>query len=231
MRSNHSTRMSRRPLPSGGCIGQVCRFFSTTSTRRGCCRVCAVAAWGTGPRSSSIRNGFFYGARPRVRSRGRFPHLHVHCTGHWTIPRLRPRRGKSPGPGGTSPRLRTSWRRRRRHWTSRRIRWSSLSNTFQRLAVSFKVMKNLKLSLFQTLITKWKENGKRFVDYFKFVIDPDGFGNTVENMFHISFLVQDGMVRFCISTPGAWARGLPNKLHTSLTSTLPRITTTFYIQL
>ena len=36
------------------------------------------------------------------------------------------------------------------------------------------------------------------MDYFKFVIDPDGFGNTVENMFHISFLVKDGRVSFCV---------------------------------
>ena len=32
---------------------------------------------------------------------------------------------------------------------------------------------------------RYSQNNKRPVDYFKFVIDPDSFGNTVENMFHV----------------------------------------------
>jgi len=36
----------------------------------------------------------------------------------------------------------------------------------------------------------YKQKGKKPVSYFEFVIDPDSFGNTVENMFHVSFLVK-----------------------------------------
>jgi len=53
-----------------------------------------------------------------------------------------------------------------------------------------------------TLIAKWHENEKRSVDFFKFVIDPECFGNTVENMFHVSFLIKDGRVAFKIGENG-----------------------------
>jgi len=36
----------------------------------------------------------------------------------------------------------------------------------------------------------YKQKGKKPVSYFEFVIDPESFGNTVENMFHVSFLVK-----------------------------------------
>jgi len=54
----------------------------------------------------------------------------------------------------------------------------------------------------KTLIEKFQENGRRSVEYFRFVIDPDCFGNTVENMFHISFLVKDGRVALKIAENG-----------------------------
>jgi len=40
----------------------------------------------------------------------------------------------------------------------------------------------------------YKQGGKKPVGYFDFVIDPDSFGNTVENMFHVSFLVKQRVV-------------------------------------
>jgi len=44
----------------------------------------------------------------------------------------------------------------------------------------------------KVLIEKWRENQKRSLNLFEFVIDPNCFGNTVENMFHVSFLIKDG---------------------------------------
>ena len=42
------------------------------------------------------------------------------------------------------------------------------------------------------LVNSWRENQKQPVNYFKFVINPECFGTSVENMFHVSFLVKEG---------------------------------------
>jgi len=44
----------------------------------------------------------------------------------------------------------------------------------------------------------YRQNGKKPVSYFEFVIDPESFGNTVENMFHVSFLVKQRVCRLSI---------------------------------
>jgi len=50
----------------------------------------------------------------------------------------------------------------------------------------------------EILSDAYKANGKKPVNYFQFVIDPDSFGNTVENMFHVSFAVKDRSVRLSV---------------------------------
>ena len=44
------------------------------------------------------------------------------------------------------------------------------------------------------LVTCWKDNNKQPINFFKFVIDPACFGSSVENLFHVSFLVKEGKV-------------------------------------
>ena len=46
--------------------------------------------------------------------------------------------------------------------------------------------------VFKALVTKWRENQQQPLNYFKFVINPECFGTSVENMFHVSFLVKEG---------------------------------------
>jgi len=49
--------------------------------------------------------------------------------------------------------------------------------------------------MYEKLLSSWMEAGKVPVEYFRFVLDPNCFGTSVENMFHFSFLVKDGRVK------------------------------------
>ena len=40
------------------------------------------------------------------------------------------------------------------------------------------------------LVDRYRKNECSPMDYFEFVIDPDSFAKTVENMFHVSFLIK-----------------------------------------
>lgn len=54
----------------------------------------------------------------------------------------------------------------------------------------------------------YKQTGSNSVDYYKFVLNPESFGETVENMFYVSFLMKDGQVRLNIDTHGTPSIGL-----------------------
>ena len=43
--------------------------------------------------------------------------------------------------------------------------------------------------VFGCLVRSFKENGRRPVDFFHFILDPESFSKTLENIFHVSFLV------------------------------------------
>jgi hypothetical protein len=40
------------------------------------------------------------------------------------------------------------------------------------------------------LVKRYNETESSPIDYFEFVIDPTSFAKTVENMFHVSFLIK-----------------------------------------
>ena len=50
------------------------------------------------------------------------------------------------------------------------------------------------LHVMKQLVRRFKANNRQPINYFKFVIDPKSFGKSVENMFHVSFLIKEGKV-------------------------------------
>ena len=52
---------------------------------------------------------------------------------------------------------------------------------------------------FKQLVQEFRSNGKKPVNYFRFVVDPDSFSRTVENVFHASFLVSEGKMSLEVS--------------------------------
>lgn len=45
--------------------------------------------------------------------------------------------------------------------------------------------------IYKQLVMEWKNNGKKPINFFKFVLHPDNFGTSIENMFHVSFLIKE----------------------------------------
>ena len=45
--------------------------------------------------------------------------------------------------------------------------------------------------VFKVLVEKFKENEKKPINFYVFVLDPLSFGASVENMFHVSFLIKE----------------------------------------
>ena len=52
--------------------------------------------------------------------------------------------------------------------------------------------------VFRLLVTRFREMGRSPINYFKFVLDSVCFGTSIENMFHISFLVKEGKVEISV---------------------------------
>ena len=54
-------------------------------------------------------------------------------------------------------------------------------------------------NVYKVLVEKFKENGRKPINFFKFVLHPTSFGKSIENMFHVSFLVKENKVavRIC----------------------------------
>jgi len=52
------------------------------------------------------------------------------------------------------------------------------------------------------LVSKFKEGGRKPVCYFSFVLDPTSFGISVENMFYVSFLINEKKASVSMSASG-----------------------------
>lgn len=50
--------------------------------------------------------------------------------------------------------------------------------------------------LYWSLNKEFNKNEEKPINYFTFVIDPNNFTHSVENMFHLSFLIRDGRIKF-----------------------------------
>lgn len=54
------------------------------------------------------------------------------------------------------------------------------------------------IQILRELVRTFKENNKQPLNYFRFVLDPNSFGQSVENIFHVSFLIkEDKAAIFC----------------------------------
>jgi len=53
-------------------------------------------------------------------------------------------------------------------------------------------------STMQQLKINFENNEREPISYFNFILDPSSFGNSVENMFHVSFLIKEGRAKMII---------------------------------
>ena len=70
--------------------------------------------------------------------------------------------------------------------------------TLQETETSDNLTDKIVEKIYKELVLKWKENGKMPINYFQFVLHPEDFGKSVENMFHVSFLIKEMKVGISI---------------------------------
>eukprot|EP00092_Neocalanus_flemingeri_P084600 GFUD01106315.1.p1 GENE.GFUD01106315.1~~GFUD01106315.1.p1 ORF type:complete len:173 (-),score=52.04 GFUD01106315.1:125-643(-) len=75
----------------------------------------------------------------------------------------------------------------------------TVSNTVTVVERAENQTEQLVTQVFRSLVIKYKETGRMPLDYFRFVMDPDSFGTSIENIFHVSFLVKEGKVAIFVS--------------------------------
>lgn len=56
--------------------------------------------------------------------------------------------------------------------------------------------------ILKCLLRCYKANGKKAVNFLKFIIDPTDFWKTTQNVFHFSFLVRDNKVKMSLDAAG-----------------------------
>ncbi len=66
-------------------------------------------------------------------------------------------------------------------------------------------------STYRQLVHEYRDNDNFAISYLDFVVDPESFGHTVENMFHVSFLVKENKARIAFEggKDDVTALGLP----------------------
>jgi len=75
----------------------------------------------------------------------------------------------------------------------------TISSQVREVERSEDLTEELVTKVFKSLVVKYKRAKRRPIDYFTFVLDPDSFGTSIENMFHVSFLVKEGKAAIMVS--------------------------------
>ena len=76
------------------------------------------------------------------------------------------------------------------------------AETLEEAETSDNITDRIVLNVYKCLVQKFKENERKPINFFKFVLHPSSFGASIENMFHVSFLIKENKVtvRICKET-------------------------------
>lgn len=74
--------------------------------------------------------------------------------------------------------------------------------TLEEAETSDNITDRIVQNVYKVLVEKFRENGRKPINFFKFVLHPLNFGTTIENLFHVSFLIKENKVavRICNET-------------------------------